>query len=101
MSIVCSFSSFAEEKSAQLGEKPVITTVHACATAVSLLLTEKLIAVDCEWAGEKNAIREQELCVVQVATAKKEVNGMDSRDVFRLTFLISLLEELIFSRKGN
>jgi len=63
--------------SVDLGELPFIDNVVKCKEACNELSKFPIIAVDCEWAGPRDALRSQHLCLVQIADPKKKVYLFD------------------------
>jgi len=79
-----------------LGDKPFIDSVSKCKQAVAELSVHKLLAVDCEWAGPRDALRTQELCLVQIGDPNRKVYLFDvfvaGKDLFDKGGLKDLLE---------
>jgi len=73
-----------------LGDKPYIDNIAKCKVAVAELSNFPLIAVDCEWAGPRDAIREQELCLLQIANPKNKAYLFDIFKCGKDFFLIKV-----------
>uniref|UniRef100_A0A6B2L826 3'-5' exonuclease domain-containing protein n=1 Tax=Arcella intermedia TaxID=1963864 RepID=A0A6B2L826_9EUKA len=79
-----------------LGNEPFIDTIDKCKVAVAELSKQKMIAVDCEWAGSRDVPRTQELCLLQIANPFKKAYLFDvlavGKDLFDKGGLKELLE---------